>query len=176
MHAHTIENTDKEWLINKKISHETASFSSSNSIIHILRLQPNEDILNCIYKYCLLKKIKSASIISTVGSLKTTNIRYANQENGTSLNGFFEIVSLVGNIDQQSDSDADAESGHIHISVSNEYGMTIGGHALQGNIVYTTAEITILEMEMGIFSRQLDIGPNGSGYQELKVHHVQDEL
>jgi uncharacterized protein len=97
--------------------------------------------------------------------LTTTNIRYANQDDGTVLTGHFEIVSLVGNIDLQKNYD----SGHIHISVSNENGETIGGHLLDGNIVYTTAEITLLEILHAQFDRQLDDKPGGSNYYELKV-------
>ena len=60
-------------------------------------------------------------------------------------------------------------SGHVHISVADGEGVTVGGHLLQGNIVYTTAEITMLEIQDGVFKRELDDGPGGSGYNELKV-------
>ena len=109
-----------------------------------------------------------------MGSLKTTNIRYANQNNGQSLTGHFEIVSLVGNIDLQSISSVNTNtnegSGHVHISVSNETGGIIGGHLLVGNIVYTTVEITLLEIVQAEFDRQLDdVNDGGSGYEELVV-------
>ena len=92
-------------------------------------------------------KVHAMSLISVVGSLVQTNIRYANQEGGTVLKGHFEIVSLVGTIDfQNTTMENYSGSGHIHIACANEQGVTIGGHALSGNLVYTTAEITMLEI------------------------------
>lgn len=141
---------------------------------HVLRLQPGEDLLDSLFKFARVKNITAASIVSTVGSLTKTNIRYANDEEGTSLEGHFEIVSLVGNIDYQNGLRSVREdrtgSGHVHISCSDENGITIGGHLLPGNIIYTTAEITLVELLDGLFVREPDLGPNGSGYYELKVY------
>lgn len=63
----------------------------------------------------------------------------------------------------------------MHISVADENGVTVGGHLLTGNIVYTTAEITMLEITDGFFKRILDDGPGGSGYNELKVFKIPHE-
>lgn len=166
------EEDDLKWYLNKLKLHETGIFQKS--IIHILRLSPNEDLLNSLYKYTRINKIKALSIISAVGSLIQTNIRYANQENTVSLNGYFEIVSLVGNIDyQQVNKPNYSGSGHIHISCSDEYGNTIGGHLDIGNIVYTTVELTLLEIQDAIFDREIDDeSSGGSGYFELKVYNT----
>ena len=51
--------------------------------------------------------------------------------------GHFEIVSLVGTIAK--------EFSHIHMSVSDNKGFMYGGHLVEGNLIYTTAEITLLE-------------------------------
>jgi predicted DNA-binding protein with PD1-like motif len=159
---------DDLWWARKKASNETATFSQSR--VHVLRLGPGEDLLDSLWRYARVTKIKAASVVSVVGSLTDTNIRYADQENGTSLHGHFEIVSVVGNIDLQKEDTPDNEgNGHIHIACSNEEGVTIGGHALVGNVVYTTAEIILLELSNGLFDRILDNGPEGSGYYELQV-------
>jgi uncharacterized protein len=160
---------DWKWYQSKVQSHETGIFPSTK--IHVLRLKPNEDLLESLWSYARVTKIKAASILSGVGSLIQTNIRYANQEESTSLNGHFEIVSLIGNIDyQQVQNSWYSGSGHIHISVSNEIGQTIGGHLMSGNLVYTTVELTILEIQDAIFDRVLDdLEEGGSGYYELKV-------
>jgi predicted DNA-binding protein with PD1-like motif len=159
---------DDLWWARKKASNETATFLQSR--VHVLRLGPGEDLLDSLWRYARVTKIKAASVVSVVGSLTDTNIRYADQENGTSLHGHFEIVSVVGNIDLQKEDSHDNEgNGHIHIACSNEEGVTIGGHALVGNVVYTTAEITLLELSNGLFDRILDDGPEGSGYYELQV-------
>ncbi|KAJ1401376.1 hypothetical protein B484DRAFT_315750, partial [Ochromonadaceae sp. CCMP2298] len=124
--------------------------------MHVLRLDPGEDLLDSLWRYARVTGIRAASVVSVVGSLQRTNLRYANQEEGRSLTGHFEIVSVTGNIDMQSENDGDG-SGHIHMAVSDESGVTIGGHVLSGNIIYTTAEITLVEMG-GLFDRVLDSG------------------
>ena len=65
----------------------------------MLRLQPGEDLLESLWKYARVTKTKAITVVSIVGSLTQTNIRYANVDYGTQLSGHFEIVSLVGNID-----------------------------------------------------------------------------
>jgi predicted DNA-binding protein with PD1-like motif len=56
--------------------------------------------------------------------------------------------------------------GHIHLAVSDEKGATIGGHLLEGNIIYTTCEITLVEDLQSEFIRETD---DTYGFQELKV-------
>jgi uncharacterized protein len=163
-------NNDQQWYEKKLASHETGVFSSPK--IHILRLSPNEDLLESLWAYARVQNITAMSIISGVGSLTQTNIRYANQEEATKLSGHFEIVSLIGNIDyQQIESSKYSGSGHVHISCSDESGVTIGGHLLSENLVYTTVELTLLEVQDALFQREPDTGPGGSGYYELKVFH-----
>ncbi|MGZ3949956.1 MAG: PPC domain-containing DNA-binding protein, partial [Flavisolibacter sp.] len=70
----------------------------------------------------------------------------------------FEIVSLTGTVS--------VNGCHIHISISDETGRTIGGHLLEGNVVYTTAEIVIQESEDLIFSREMDVA---TGWKELQI-------
>ena len=60
----------------------------------------------------------------------------------------FEIVSLVGTLSP--------DGSHSHISLSDGTGATIGGHLLEGNEVYTTAEIVIGEAEYLQFRREVD--------------------
>ena len=169
------EEEENRWYLNKLLTHETGTFNSF--IIHILRLTPNEDLLQSLYKYARVKKIKAASIVSGVGSLIQTNIRYANQQESTSLNGYYEIVSLIGNIDLQKVNNINySGSGHIHISCSDGSGKTIGGHLMIGNLVYTTVELTILEIQDAIFDRVIDeVSNGGSGYYELKVFNTTNQ-
>ena len=78
-------------------TNETGVFDHSR--VHVLRLQPGEDLLESLWRYARVTKIRAMSIVSIAGSLTTTNIRYANMSDGTSLTGHFEIVSLAGNLD-----------------------------------------------------------------------------
>jgi predicted DNA-binding protein with PD1-like motif len=165
------DSADDIWFAKKVALNETGVFTQSR--VHVLRLGPGEDLLESLWRYARVTKIKAASVVSVVGSLTDTNLRYANQEDGTALHGHFEIVSVVGNIDLQKAQSPDYEgNGHVHLSCSDEKGVTVGGHVLSGNLVYTTAEITLLEITNGLFDRRLDDTPNGSGYYELEVFHT----
>ena len=73
------------------------------------------------------------------------NIRFANQPNGSTGNGHFEIVSLTGVLS--------THGSHIHISISDSTGKTIGGHLMDGCKVYTTAELIIGQDYTKIFTR-----------------------
>ena len=70
-----------------------------------------------------------------------------------------EIVSLVGVMA--------TEGSHLHISLSDSIGTTLGGHLVDGNEIYTTAEIVLGIMPHYRFAREHDLA---SGYKELKVY------
>jgi predicted DNA-binding protein with PD1-like motif len=55
---------------------------------------------------------------------------------------------------------------HLHISISDSTGRTIGGHLKEGSIVYTTAEIVLGLLPDIVFERQVD--PT-YGYKELVI-------
>jgi hypothetical protein len=56
---------------------------------------------------------------------------------------------------------------HIHVSISDGDGATIGGHLVSGCKIYTTAEIILAVFEDLIYKRELL--ENDSGYEELVV-------
>ncbi len=130
----------------------------SNGRFHAFRLKPHRDIKEAITTFAKEQKIKAGAIVSCVGSLEQYNIRFANQPEGTFQKGFFEIVSLTGTFDEN--------TSHIHISVSDGNGNTIGGHLMNNNLVYTTAEIVLVEITDIEFVREIDAT---YGYQELVV-------
>lgn len=126
---------------------------------HVFRLAPGEDLKTSLESYIQEKKINAGIILTTVGSLTHAHLRYANQKQGTELTGPFEIVSLVGTLSAN-------QGSHLHLSLSDSQGKTIGGHLLKGCKVYTTAEIALIELPELLFKREFD--PK-SGYPELKV-------
>jgi predicted DNA-binding protein with PD1-like motif len=130
----------------------------SNGKFLVFRLKPHRDITEAVTTFAKDNMIKAGAIVSCVGSLEQYNIRFANQPGGTFQKGFFEIVSLAGTFDES--------SSHIHISVSDGRGHTIGGHLMNNNLVYTTAEIVVVEITDLEFARDAD--PT-YGYQELVV-------
>lgn len=122
------------------------------------RLKPNEDLKQELQHFIDKNDISAACILTCVGSLTSVNIRYANQEKYEMLKGHFEIVSLVGVFSKN--------GSHIHISVSDSTGKTIGGHLGDNSHIYTTAEIVLGIMPDFDFVRETD--PT-FGYKELMV-------
>jgi predicted DNA-binding protein with PD1-like motif len=106
--------------------------------------------------------IRAGVIVTCVGSLEQFNIRFANQSTGDTKKGHFEIVSLTGTFNES--------SMHLHLAVSDETGKAIGGHLLENNLIYTTAEIAIAELNDVEFDRETD---SVYGYKELVVKKKQ---
>lgn len=134
----------------KKMVESTKTFA--------FRLKPGEDLRLGIEKLVNEKNIEAGWIATCVGSLTRYNIRFANQPNPSSDTGHFEIVSLVGTLS--------TNGYHLHISVSDSTGKTIGGHLSDGNLVYTTAEIVIQASDKLQFTREKD---GSTEWPELQV-------
>jgi hypothetical protein len=122
------------------------------------RLKPGQDLRKGIDSIVTSEKIEAGWIATCVGSLTTYNIRFANQPNGSSDSGHFEIVCLTGTVS--------THGSHIHISVSDSTGKTIGGHLLEGNLIYTTAEIVVQASDDYQFTREKD---GSTPWEELQV-------
>lgn len=103
--------------------------------VYTLRLLPGEDLKVKLTEFVELHRIEAGFMLTGVGSLTDVILRLANQEEGSQYRGHFEIDSLVGTLS--------IHGSHLHISVSDSTGKTIGVHLLDGNIVYTTAELVV---------------------------------
>lgn len=125
---------------------------------YVFRLKPGNDLRKEIESVVKANNIQAGWISCGVGSLTDYNIRFANQPDGTKDSGHFEIVSLIGTVS--------VNGSHIHISVSDSTGKTIGGHLLDSNFVYTTAEIVIQESGDFVFTREKD---GSTSWEELQV-------
>ena len=125
------------------------------------RLRPHDDLKKCILQFASLNALKAGAILSAVGSLEQYNIRFANQPAGTMRKGFFEIISLTGTFSES--------SCHLHICLSDEKGQTFGGHLLDDNLIYTTAEIVAVSLQDLEFQRITDTTYN---YMELVVSRI----
>ncbi len=136
---------------------------TSPPLAHVLRLIPGEDPKLVLMKYVQDNNIKAASVVSAVGSLKTTALRFANQKEMHKLDGFKEVVSLNGTLGSTSGS-------HLHISVSDSQGLTVGGHLGEGSKVYTTLEIVLLSYPELEFSRVTDLKTT---FEELEIKKIQ---
>ncbi len=125
---------------------------------YAFRLKPGEDMKQGIQKFITEKQIKAGWMSTCVGSLTHYSIRFANQPNANTDSGHFEIVSLTGTVS--------VNGSHIHISLSDSTGKTIGGHLMEGCKIYTTAEIVILASNTFVFKREKD---GTTPWEELKV-------
>lgn len=112
---------------------------------YAIRLKPGGDLRRSLDSFVKVKNIASGWVASCAGSLTKYNIRFANQPNGSSDTGHFEIVSLTGTLSKN--------GSHVHIAVSDSSGKTIGGHLLEDCMVYTTAEIIIQQANDLIFNQ-----------------------
>jgi predicted DNA-binding protein with PD1-like motif len=126
--------------------------------IFAIRLKPNQDLKESLKNFVISNNIEAGFILTTVGSLKQATLRFANQNDSKVLQDKFEIVSLVGTLS--------THGIHLHISISDKDGKTIGGHLEKGCLIYTTAEIVIGVSEDFIFVRTVD---ENTGYKELEI-------
>ncbi len=137
------------------------NMTAQNIQVHAIRLKPGQDLRQEIEKYVKENNIKAGWINTCAGSLTHYNIRFANEENSSTGNGHFEIVSLTGTL---------STSGcHIHLSISDSTGRTIGGHLLVGCTIYTTAEIVLQSSGDFNFKRAKD---GTTPWDELQIEKI----
>jgi predicted DNA-binding protein with PD1-like motif len=127
--------------------------------VYALRLMPKQDLRKQLELFSRERKLQAGFILTAVGSLQKVSLRLADQREATTFEGKYEIVSLVGTLSP--------DGVHLHISLSDSTGKTIGGHLVEGCEIYTTAEIVIGEARGLVFTREQD---TETGYKELKIH------
>jgi hypothetical protein len=127
---------------------------------YTFRLKPHQDLFDSIEAFVSDKKIEAGCVLSAVGSLTHATLRLANRESYNEYEGHFEIVSMTGTVSNN--------GSHLHISISNEDGVTTGGHLVLGCKIYTTAEIVLAVFEDVVYQRELL--ESDSGYAELVVY------
>lgn len=126
-----------------------------------IRLAPHQDLKQELMAWAKREKVEAAVLITCVGSLEQIHLRYANQEKGNKQKGHYEILSLVGHFSQS--------SAHLHLCIADSTGTALGGHLLEENRIYTTAEITIGKLKDFRYDREVD---STYGYQELAVKKI----
>ncbi|MBO0357221.1 DNA-binding protein [Hymenobacter sp. BT186] len=138
-----------------------SSATASPMRTYALRLKPGQDVRQQLTAFTTEHQIRAGAMVTCVGSLTQVTLRLANQENPTVYHGHFEIVSLVGTLS--------TNGSHLHLAVSDSTGRTIGGHLLDGNLVYTTAELVIGVLDNLDFRREPDPTFN---YRELTIYPI----
>ncbi|TMS12645.1 Bifunctional protein GlmU [Larimichthys crocea] len=130
--------------------------------VHAIRVGPGQELLGSLQAFVEERHLRAPFIITCVGSVTKATLRLANATATNTnevihLDGRFEIVSLVGTLNPDA---------HLHISLSDIEGKTIGGHVLGGLEVFTTAEVVIGEAVDLKFTREMDVR---TGFPELVV-------
>jgi predicted DNA-binding protein with PD1-like motif len=134
-----------------------------------IRLVPGEDIKETLLSFTKAHKLSAASIVSAVGSVSALKLRTASTRPDTLPTYLHddtkhEIVSLSGTLEYSKATDS--AYCHLHMSAADDHGRVIGGHLMPGTIVFTTAEITILNIPRLKFRRMADAR---TGWKELKI-------
>ncbi len=124
-----------------------------------IRLKPGQDLYAELDRFVQSGNVEAGCVLCSVGSLTHARLRLANRDTLSDFDGHFEIVSLTGTLSMH--------GSHLHVSISDEDGQTLGGHLSEGCIVYTTVELVLAVFDDVIYRRELL--PNDSGYEELVV-------
>ena len=123
-----------------------------------LRLRPHQELRKELEAFAHSRDLRAAFVLTCVGSLRHAALRLANKDKTTHYEDKFEILSLVGTLSP--------DGPHLHIALADGTGRTLGGHLMDGSLIYTTAEIVIGELDEVRFSRPID--PETT-YDELKI-------
>jgi predicted DNA-binding protein with PD1-like motif len=126
--------------------------------VRALRLGPGADLGKALSRFARENRLRAGVVLTCVGSLSRVVLRLADQAEGTTFDGKHEIVSMVGTLSPDGD--------HIHLAVSDATGRTVGGHLMEGSIVYTTAEIVVGEIDGLAFAR---VNDPRTTYDELAI-------
>lgn len=110
----------------------------TNSRVHVIRLQPGEDVRETLGTWAKQGAIEAAAIVSAVGSLSTAHIRFAGRADGMVTSGDLEVCALSGLLSHH--------GMHLHLAVADRDGVMAGGHLLSGCLVRTTLELVVQEV------------------------------
>jgi len=131
---------------------------------YTFRLSLGQDLFDSIQAFVIKKHVQAGCILSGAGSLRYATLRLADRESNSGYEGPFEIVSITGTVS--------VHGSHLHMSISDGDGRTIGGHFESGSKIYTTAEIVIAVFNDLVYKREL---AKDSGYEELAVYDAGGE-
>jgi len=131
---------------------------------HVFRLVNGDDLKVKINEYVKSHNIEAGIVKCGVGCVYEAKFRLADGESIFYNKDNYEIVSLMGTVSKN--------GSHIHISLSDREGKTIGGHLVDGCLINTTCEVCIEELPNYKFNREYD---ESTGYKELVIEEVDNK-
>lgn len=136
----------------------TAAWPAAATRFLTLRLRPGDDLRASLEATFADVPERAGFVVSGVGSLSVTALRYAGRTDASVTRAPVEVVSLSGTLSP--------DGVHLHASVAEADGRMIGGHVLPGCVVRTTAEVVLGLADAVSFTRPVD---PATGYAELEV-------
>lgn len=120
------------------------------------RLEKGADLKRSIEEKCKQLNVDTAIVLSGVGCVYHARIRLAKAIDYFETECDYEIVSLTGTVSKG--------NSHIHISLSDEKGVCVGGHLEYGCLINTTCELVLGVLEDYESDRPFD---ENTGYDEI---------
>ena len=142
---------------------ESASFAVKN--IHILRVDPGEDVLGSVTGYLAGSGVRQAVVMGGYGTLAAHHLHWvthnrtpADETSGRGEGGI-EILSMNGLVVEGKP--------HVHVTLSTPEG-AYGGHLEEGCIAYVLCEIFLAEIEGPMLTRErVEVAVEGMGAGEV---------
>ena len=131
--------------------------------VHIVRIDPNEDVLLALREYVQQSGIKQAVVLGGYGTLATHRLHWVRNNRIPARNlyregqGGIEILAMNGTIVEGQP--------HVHITLSTPRG-AFGGHLEEGCRAYVLCEVFLAEVEGATLKRvptHVDVPGMGSG-------------
>ena len=119
--------------------------------IHILRVDPGEDVLGSINRFLRETELRQAVVLGGYGALAAYHLHWLTHNRIPTDNAFVrgeggvEILGMSGSI-------VEGEP-HIHVTLATPAG-AFGGHMEPGCITYVTCEIFFAEITGKVLSRK----------------------
>lgn len=123
-----------------------------------LRLHAGDDLRKSLEAMVPHGQPAGYFVLAGIGSLANPILRLAGAEGPTVFQGEYEITSLSGTVT--------SNGAHLHCVVSDSKGRVFGGHVVPGNLIRTTAEVLLVQVEGWHLTRAPD---PSTGYSELIV-------
>ncbi len=131
--------------------------------VHAIRLEPGEDVMQSLQKFCEEHHIGNGAILTGVGSLRGCSFfdptevpdrpGYYVYGDPIELPCPIELISMNGIICTEPDG---KPSLHIHAAFADENGKEYGGHFNVGNCVLSTVELVLAELDGLRMTRAMD--------------------